>query len=107
MVDLPAKLPSNLRASKMVREVVKSRVTGFEVSISPHDEPLVQPGEPTPGRFVTPWVLYAKGTVSHEGYEQYHPMREFLTREDAVLMHDLIMRGLAWKLAVSASIDRG
>lgn len=99
-------IPKRLRAPAMKREEVRSAMTGLTISISPHEEPLVQPGEKKEGQFITPWVLYAHGRTLNEPYDQYHPMRSFLVREDAVLIHDQIMGGLAWRWAVTAEIQR-
>lgn len=92
------------------RDVIHNRLLtrdGDILRVDPNVEPLVQP---MLSGMLQVWTLEAYGTMLANGKAddtRYHVVREFARKEDAVMLHDLLMQGkISWRQALRTIIER-
>lgn len=86
-----------------------NRITAMDgtiIHVDPNVEPLVQPAR---SGFLEVWNLeaYGQAALYPDEMGQYHVVRQFARKEDAVMIHDLLMAGkISWRQALRTIIER-
>lgn len=77
-------------------------IHGYTVEVDTGHEPIVHPHH----RLIGQWVLAVRGKKEGAEFWREHAVRVFPNKEEAVLVHDLLMEGkIGWPHAIRGRIE--